>query len=112
MFSIIAISCESNSKFRYGAEEIVGEHENNGWHFYELVGEIHGEPEPKGKTVKFTKPNDSITAVGNNSGANGYGKRNEIWRKEFSNDSFEYKAVIIMTSPADNYTLVFKRRLK
>ncbi|MFC0019500.1 hypothetical protein [Roseibacillus persicicus] len=83
--------------------------ESDGWDFVEMVGEAHGKPDPNGQEVRFSGKSEAITVFAMNSGSNGYSSRQQEWRKVFQEDVVLFLEVKVMTSPADSYSLVFRK---
>ncbi len=82
--------------------------EDRGWDFVEMVGEAHGLPE--GREILHSDGSGTLIVKAINSGANGYGNKYEEFKKTFNDNGFEFQEVKVVTSPADVYSLVFRKR--
>jgi hypothetical protein len=83
--------------------------QGEGWDFVEMVGEAHGKPDPNGRSIRRSDDAGSLTVYAMNTGVDGHGSEQKRWERTFRQDGFEFMEVKIMTSPADGYSLVFRR---
>ena len=83
--------------------------QRDGWSFLEMVGEAHSKPDPDGRELRRSDSTGSLTVYAMNTGIDGHGSREQEWKKTFKQEGFEFLEVKIMTSPADGYSLVFRR---
>ncbi len=77
-----------------------------------MVGEAHGKPDPDGRSIRRSNDTGSLTVYAMNTGVDGHGSRQEEWKETFKEDGFEFLEVKIMTTPADGYSLVFRRPIQ
>lgn len=79
---------------------------NKGWEFVEMVGEARSTPDVR--EIRHCDESGALTVRAMNSGANG--NDYERFTETFKEEGFEFLEVKIMTSPADGYSLVFRKR--
>lgn len=100
-------ACKRDDTDRAEVRQEIEALEAQGWEFIEMVGEAHGAPESR--IMRYSDASGELRVIASNSGANGYGHKPEEFNKTFKEDGFQFLEVKIPTSPADVYSLVFRR---
>lgn len=81
---------------------------SEGWEFVAFVGEPHGSVETR--EVRYSDPKTgSLTVIAPSSGEVGNPQRIEQ-KQTFKEDGWRFLEVKIMTSPADGYAIVFRKK--
>ena len=107
LVAILLAACSRDHTDRAEIKREVELMDDQGWDFVEMVGEAHGLPE--GREIRYSDDGGALMVTAINSGANGYGNKYEEFKKTFKDDGFDFLEVKIVTSPADVYSLVFRK---
>lgn len=106
--ALLLMGCERKFTDRPEVEREIKLLRNQGWYFVEMVGEAHAMPLTR--EIRRSDVNGNLTVYATNTGVDGMGDRQQSFRKTFDDEGFDFLEVKIMTSPADGYGLVFRRR--
>jgi hypothetical protein len=110
---MVAVVCLGGCSLRRGEHPTVTAEKKQltaeGWEFVEVVGEAHGKVEAREIRTSDSGTGE-LTVYSTISGIDGHGSRRSDITKTFKEAGYTFLEVKIGTSPADGYSILFRKK--